>query len=68
MDDTKIKENVHKGKCDEGEEMAKNAVLVPSTSLPADTPTVKGLYFYIFFQKSSYCYYYYISNNNNKIF
>ncbi|EFN73018.1 Probable deoxyhypusine synthase [Camponotus floridanus] len=42
MDDTKIKENVHKGKCDEGEEMAKNAVLVPSTSLPADTPTVKG--------------------------
>lgn len=50
MDDTKIKENVHKGKCDEGEEMAKNAVLIPSTSLPADTPTVKGLYFYIFFQ------------------
>lgn len=46
MGDMERKENVH----DEGEEMAKTAVLVPSTSLPADTAMVKGLYFYIFFQ------------------
>ncbi|CAL1688605.1 unnamed protein product [Lasius platythorax] len=32
------KENVH----DEGEDMAKNAVLIPSVSLPADTVMVKG--------------------------
>lgn len=40
------KENIH----DEGEDMAKNAVLIPSASLPADTVMVKGLYFCIFFQ------------------
>ncbi|XP_050445847.1 probable deoxyhypusine synthase [Cataglyphis hispanica] len=38
MSDMERKENVH----DEGEELAKNAVLLPSTSLPADTVTVKG--------------------------
>ncbi|KAL6441204.1 hypothetical protein ACFW04_003473 [Cataglyphis niger] len=38
MNDMERKENVH----DEGEELAKNAVLLPSTSLPADTVTVKG--------------------------
>lgn len=46
MGDMVREENIH----NEGEEMAKNAVLVPSTSLPVDTVTVKGLYFYIFFQ------------------
>lgn len=41
------RENVEKH--DDGEEMAKNAVLIPSASLPANTATVKGLYFCIFF-------------------
>lgn len=64
MSDMERKENVH----DEGEEFAKNAVLLPSTSLPADTITVKGdtvIFPYIFL--INYCYYYHINDNNIKI-
>jgi len=44
------------------QELAKNAVLAHSSSIPSSTPTVKGIFF-IFF-KLLYIYYHNLNNNN----